>query len=227
MLRDVAEAMGPARDAAVFLGGVVLPYLLIEELSHHVRYAKDVDFIIDFDEKKDLFEFEDTLFERGFRKVSTGAVSQWLLGRIKVEALPADPKVFTFNNQWCSEAMRFAQRIDLGGGLHVNTISAPYYLGTKLNAFDRRGYGNFSKSKDIFDILLIFAGHEGIASEITKQTSPEFRAFLWAKLDNIRVQSEDFGKVAARGFENVADLKGHLPAAISMIREVIALTAPK
>lgn len=226
-LREVAEAMGPLRNSVVFLGGVVLPYFLTEELSHYVRYAKDVDFIIDFDDKSDLFAFEDALFERGFKKVSTGAVSQWLLGRIKVEALPADPEVFTFNNQWCAEAMQYAKWIDIGDGLRVNAISAPYYLGTKLNAFDRRGFGRFSTSKDIFDILLIFAGHEAIVSEIADQTTAVFRAFFCEKLSKIRDESDNFSMVAARGFESEAVLKSVLPMAVSRMNQAIALTTPK
>ncbi len=226
-LREVAEGMGEVRESVVFLGGVVLPYLLTEDLSHYVRYAKDVDFIVDFDNKADLFAFEDALFERGFKKLSTGAVSQWLLGRIKVEALPADPEVFTFNNQWCAEAMHHAERIDIGEGLCVNTISAPYYLGTKLNAFDRRGFGNFSKSKDVFDMLLIFAGHEGIEEEIVRHTSKVFRTFFWEKMTKIREDSDNFSNVAARGFESEAVLKKYLPLAVSRIHKAIDLTAPK
>ncbi len=227
MLREVAEAMGPARESVVFLGGGVLPFLLTDTLSHYVRYAKDIDFIIDFDEKEDLFLFEDALWEGGFKKVSNGAVTQWLLGRIKVDALPADPEVLTFNNQWCAEAMRYAQRIDIGGGLRVNTISAPYYLGTKLNAFDRRGYGRFATSKDIYDLLLIFAGHEAVEGEIEKQTSTVFKAFLWEKLRKLEDESAHFSNIAARGFLHDTVLKRHLPEAVSRIKNVISLCAPK
>jgi hypothetical protein len=147
------------------------------------------------------------------------------LGRIKVDALPADPEVLTFNNQWCGEAMRYSQRIDIGGGLRVNGISAAYYLGTKLNAFDRRGFGNFSESKDIFDMLLIFAGHETIEMEIERRTSPIFKGFLWEKLDKIRSGSKNFSEVAARGFQTDTVLKRHIPEAISRIKKVIDLTS--
>lgn len=225
MLRSVAEAMGEISESVVFLGGTVIPHLLTDELSHFVRYAKDVDFIIDFGRKEDLLEFEDALWERGFKKVSNGAVSGWVLGRIKVDALPADPEVLTFNNQWCSEAMHYSKRIDIGGGLCVNAISAAYYLGTKLNAFDRRGFGRFADSKDIFDMLLIFAGHESIGTEIEKRTTPVFKAFLWEKLDRIRTGSENFSKVAARGFLTDAVLKTHLPLAVSRMKDVIDFTS--
>ncbi len=226
MLRQVAEKMGSVRESVVFLGGAVLPFMLTDTISNHVRYAKDIDFIIDFDLKADLFAFEDALWECGFKKVSNGAVSQWLLGRIKIDALPADPDVFTFNNQWCAEAMRYAQRIDIGCGLRVNTISAPYYLGTKLNAFDRRGFGRFSKSKDIYDMLLIFAGHETIEADIEKQTSAGFKTFLWEKLTAIEAGSNHFTEIAALGFDNEAILKNQLPLAVSRIQNVIALTKP-
>lgn len=226
-LRRVAKTLGAVRESVVFLGGGVLPFLLTDTLSNYVRYAKDIDLITDFDDKADLFQFEDALWERGFKKVSNGAVTQWLLGRIKIDVLPADPEVFTFNNQWCAEAMQYAERIDIGGGLSVNAISAPYYLGTKLNAFDRRGYGRFSKSKDIYDILLIFSGHEAIESEVEKQTSAVFKSFLWEKLTAIEANSGHFSDIAALGFLQEPVLKRLLPEAVSRIKNVIALTAPK
>lgn len=225
MLHAVAEAMGDIRESVVFLGGVILPLLLTDELACFVRPAKDVDFIIDFSQKEDLLNFEDTLWERGFQKVRNGAVSSWILGRIRVDALPGDPEVLTFNNQWCGEAMQYSRRIQIGDGLWVNAISAPYYLGTKLNAFDRRGFGNFARSKDIFDILLIFAGHDDIEREITHRTSRVFKTFLWEKLERIRTGSDNFSTVAARGFQTEAVLKRHLPDAISRIQKVIDLTS--
>lgn len=224
MLGAVAEAMGDLRERVVFLGGTVLPHLLSSRLSDKVRYAKDVDCIADFERKADLFEFEDALWERGFTKITNGAVCQWLLGRVRVDILPADPEVLTFNNQWCGEAMRYARRIDIGADICVNAISAAYYLGTKLNAFDRRGFGNHSKSKDIFDILLIFAGCETIEEEIRHRTSASFKAFLWEKLERIRQESEDFSKVAARGFESDRALQAYLPDAVVGMRRAIAIT---
>lgn len=226
MLREVAQRMGVLCESVVFLGGAVLPFLLTEGFSDYVRYAKDVDFIIDFDDKEELFLFEDALWERGFKKVSNGAVCQWILGRIKIDALPADPDVLTFNNQWCAEAMQYAQRIEIGEGLSVNTISAAYYLGTKLNAFDRRGFGHFSKSKDVFDMLLIFAGHETLEQEVEGQTTLIFRAFLWEKLCKIQKESAGFSQIAARGFEHEPALQQALPKAVSCIKNIIALTAP-
>jgi len=227
MLRTVAEAMGKLRESVVFLGGTVLPYFLSEELSRYVRPAKDVDFIIDFDRKADLFAFEDALWDRGFKKASNGAVCLWLLGRIKVDALPGDPETKTFNNQWCGEGMKYAERIDIGGGLHVNAISAPYYLGTKLNAFDKRGYGKFTISKDIFDILLVFAGHRNIETAIQNRTSPAFKAYLHEKLDWLCQGTEDFSKIAALGFESDRALSRHLPEAVSRMRAAQSILANK
>ncbi|HMS82457.1 MAG TPA: hypothetical protein PKD12_02255 [Nitrospira sp.] len=225
MLRTVAEAMGDLRESVVFLGGTVLPHLLMEELARFVRSAKDVDFIIDFSQKEDLLNFEDSLWEKGFQKVRNGAVSSWVFGRIRVDALPGDPEVLTFNNQWCREAMQYSHRIHIGDDLHVNVISAPYYLGVKFSAFERRGFGNFSGSKDIFDILLIFAGHETIETEIEHRTSPTFKAFLREKLNGFRIGSEEFSNIAALGFRTDAVLNGYLPKAIVRIQKVIDLTS--
>lgn len=227
MLRTVAEAMGDLRESVVFLGGTVLPYFLSDELSRYVRPAKDVDFIIDFDRKADLWAFEDALWDRGFKKASNGAVCLWLLERIKVDALPGDPDTKTFNNQWCGEGMRYAERIDIGGGLRVNAVSAPYYLGTKLNAFDKRGYGKFTISKDIFDLLLVFAGHRNIETAIQNRTSPAFKAYLREKLEWLREGTENFSKIAALGFESDRALSRHLPEAVSRLRAAQSILANK
>jgi len=223
-LRRVAKAMGPLKESVVFLGGTVVPFFLSDAMSPYVRYAKDVDFIIDFDDKNDLFLFEDALWDCGFKKFQNGAVSRWMLERIVIDAIPADPEVLTFNNQWCAEAMRYAERIDIGEGLMVNAISAPYYLGTKLNAFERRGRGRFEVSKDIYDMLLIFSGRPSIEMEIKKKTSARFKRFLFEELGKIAADSADFANIASRGFRDDPILQRQLPEAIAGIKRVIAFT---
>ena len=61
--------------------------------------------------------------------------------------------------------------IALPNGKKINMVSAPYFLITKLEAFDGRGDDDFIMSHDIEDIVAVLDGRPGIVEEV-KQSDP-------------------------------------------------------
>jgi hypothetical protein len=184
-LQQVAEKMGPLREKVVFLGGTVLPLLTTRPTGLCIRKSKDVDLLADFETKDEIYAFEDALWERGFKKRSTGAVCRWILEEIRIDVLPADPEVVGFNNQWCREAMSAFLRVDLGRGLGVKITAAPWFLAAKFNAFYRRGEGDYNGSYDIYDMLVLIAGRPGMDQEILASAGPALRGFLARELEKV------------------------------------------
>jgi hypothetical protein len=70
--------------------------------------------------------------------------------------------------------MASSQEIDLDPGLRIRTVTAPYFIATKLEAFRGRGHGDFAASHDLEDILTVIDGREEIAKEISaaKEVQP-------------------------------------------------------
>jgi len=184
-LRQAAERMGPLREEVIFLGGTVLPLLVNGSTALKIRKSKDVDLLADFQSKNEIYAFEDELWERGFKKKSTGAVCRWVLDDIRIDILPADPDVVGFNNRWCREAMSAFLRVDLGRNLVIKIIGAPWFLAAKFNAFYRRGEGDYAGSYDIYDMLVLFAGRPELEREIAESAGMDLRVFLAQELDRV------------------------------------------
>lgn len=185
MLRCVAEKLGPLRDQVVFTGGTILPFLLTEQPTWEMRRAKDVDFIAGFASKEELYEFEDQMWDRGFKKLSTGAVCHWILGRIPVDVLPTDPAIVGFGNLWFAEGTSCARRVDIGGGLTIGIVNAPVFIALKFEAFGRRRKNDFLGSYDLGDIIRVIYGRENLTQEVRGEASPELRQYLSLKFNNL------------------------------------------
>lgn len=219
-LRLVVERMGRLRDDVVFLGGTVIPFLLTRQIPLGVRFSKDVDFIIDFESDRDLYEFEDALWEQGFKKRSTGAVCRWVIEGVNVDALHAEP-VLGFNNEWCAEAAHYAQQVDIGNGVEINMIPAPCFLGVKFTGFYTRGKDNYATSYDIYDLLLVVAGRPEIEKDVLEQASPRLRAYLGNELEKLLAKSDGLGELVQR-YSRDSQVSEHLSTEVVSRIERIA-----
>jgi len=57
----------------------------------------------------------------------------------------------------------------LGADLTIRTITAPYFIATKLVAFRNRGKNDYQASSDLEDIIAVLDGRAAIVDEIRKQ----------------------------------------------------------
>ena len=225
MLHTVAERLGPLRNQVMFMGGTILPLLVAEDVATDIRTAKDVDIMIDMPSKAELYRFEDTLWDLGFRRESVGAASHWCLDEIGVDVLNADPDIVRFNNRWGAEAMRWAVDRKLDSGLRVNVITAPYYLATKVEAFYRRGRNRYWASRDIYDLLLVVRGCNGIQTLIREQTSPELRAHLVDEFQKLSLARKRLAKQPSSDNRYLRFFRQLEPEVVDRIQQIAAMKA--
>jgi predicted nucleotidyltransferase len=64
-----------------------------------------------------------------------------------------------------------AQTVTLPKGTQIRVISAPYFLGTKLEAFGGRGENDYFASRDLEDFVAVLEGRQTILAEI--EAAPE------------------------------------------------------
>jgi len=224
MLQFVAEKMGKLREQVAFLGGTVIPLFLTRKDTLGIRLSKDVDFLFDFKSKKKIYEFEDKLWEQGFKKKRTGSVCRWKIEDLVADALPADPDILGFNNKWFREAKDQAQRIDIGKGVVVNVIPALYFLITKLNAFHGRANNDYINSYDIYDMVLIIAGRPEIEREILKLTNPAIKFYLLSELKKLLKETNDLLELAPQYFQGDQLFKQLLPEVSLRIKRIITIS---
>ncbi|MGB2626076.1 MAG: hypothetical protein WAK20_04770 [Candidatus Acidiferrum sp.] len=168
LLKQVARRLGPLLGEVVFVGGCTTGLFITDNAAGEVRPTFDVDVIAEIASYAEYAAFAERLRALGFREdTSEGAPPcRWLIDEMTVDVMPIEGKVLGFTNRWYREAMNSAQEIELESGLRIRTVTAPYFIATKLEAFRGRGRGDFATSHDMEDLLTVINGREAITGEI-------------------------------------------------------------
>jgi hypothetical protein len=173
-----AEKLEPLLDQIAFVGGCVTGLLLTDPAAAPVRptlasYAE-------------LTILENRLRELGFResRAAEAPICRWLHGDLILDLMPTDASILGFSNRWYAPALEHAQKIRIGAH-DIQSITAPYFLATKLEAFHGRGKNDFRLSHDLEDIVTVVDGRaelvaevRGAARDLQEYLSREFRALL-------------------------------------------------
>ncbi len=168
MVALVAERLGDLRGEVVFLGGAVTALLVTDPAAAEVRPTTDVDVIVDLATHTDYARLSERLRKLGFREdTSEGAPAcRWLVAGVKVDVMPTNEAVLGFGNRWYGPAIEHAEARTVGE-LAVRVVSAPYFLGTKLEAFDGRGEGDYRASHDLEDVIAVVDGRSELVADVT------------------------------------------------------------
>ena len=67
--------------------------------------------------------------------------------------MPTDEKILGFSNRWYKAAIHSAITYQLTEDLTIRSVTAPYFLATKMEAFLGRGHGDFLGSHDFEDMM--------------------------------------------------------------------------
>jgi len=118
--------------------------------------------------------------------------------------MPTVKDILGFANRWYPLALQTAELVTLPSGMSIRLISAPVFIGTKLEAFKDRGKDadgrpDFLGSHDLEDIITVADRRPALLGECHAAT-PELRAYLAAEFTALFANPE---------FEQA--LSGHLP----------------
>jgi len=173
LLEAVSVALGPLSDRFVYVGGCATGLLLTDSASAPVRATQDVDVIVEVLSLQEYHSLEHMLEERGFRhdQRSEAPVCRWTIGSTILDVMPTDHSILGFGNRWYTEAVRTARRVSLPSGREIQLIGSPAFIGTKLEAFDGRGRGDFLASHDLKDVITIVDGRAELFDEVASATS--------------------------------------------------------
>lgn len=108
---------------------------------------------------------------------------RWLIGGIKVDVMPTSAKVLGFSNQWYPPAVQQAEQRTIGGTT-LRVVSGPYFLATKLEAFDGRGQGDYRASHDLEDLIAVVDGRQELVAEVAAAPKP-LRHYLGRRLGQL------------------------------------------
>lgn len=206
ILELVAHALGPVCDSVIFVGGCATGLLLTQERPDRIRMTEDVDIVAQALTVHDYHAIEKQLRARGFSNDMRpdAPICRWVYKSVTLDLMPTVKDILGFANRWYPLALQTAQPVTLPSGVTVKLISAPVFIGTKLEAFkdrgkDSRGKPDFLGSHDLEDIITVADRRPELLAECNA-AAPELRAYLAAEFQALFANPE---------FEQA--LSGHLP----------------
>jgi hypothetical protein len=94
-----------------------------------------------------------------------------------VDVMPTDESILGFSNRWYLPAMKNSVTIELERDLEIQIATAPYFLGTKLDAFFGRVRGDYLASHDMEDIIYLINGRVEIIEDV-KNSEPDLKDYI-------------------------------------------------
>lgn len=179
LLTGVAQLLRPILSDLVFVGGCTTALLITDRAAAEVRPTYDVDSIAKITSFAEYEKFSERLRRLGFlADESEGApICRWAHGEFRLDVMPIDEKILGFSNRWYKPAMENAQTVRLAKHLSIRVITAPLFLGTKLEAFKGRGKNDLFASHDLEDIIAVIDGRPSLLDEVL-QVPRDLRDYL-------------------------------------------------
>ena len=195
LLRSAAIALGPMLDRIAFVGGATTILYLTDRIRD-VRATLDVDVIVEVT-RAEFHEAEEELRRLGFQP-DPHLICRHRKGNLIVDFMPTDGEILGFSSRWYSEALHDARPEEVGG-VEIKVLSFPYFVATKLEAFNGRGHEDYYGSKDMEDLVTVFAGRAAFLREL-RAIREELGEFI---------RSEFARHLKEEGF--MAAVEGHMP----------------
>jgi hypothetical protein len=173
LLELAAERLRQLLPEIVFVGGCATGLLIDDPAAAPVRGTYDVDVIAEIGSYAEYTVFSERLRALGFKEDSReGApLCRWIHGALTLDVMPLDSRVLGFSNRWYPDALRTAGNVQLPGGMVIRAINAPYFLGTKLEAFHGRGKRDYLASHDLEDFIAAVDGRSSLIPEVEAASS--------------------------------------------------------
>jgi hypothetical protein len=179
LLELAAERLRRLLPEIVFVGGCATGLLIDDPGAAPVRGTYDVDVIAEISSYAEYTVFSERLRGLGFKEDSReGApLCRWTHGALTLDVMPLDSQVLGFSNRWYPAALSTAGNVQLRSGLIIRAINAPYFLGTKLEAFNGRGKRDYLASHDLEDFIAVVDGRSSLIPEV-EMTSPALKIYI-------------------------------------------------
>jgi hypothetical protein len=179
LLQEAATKLAPLLEDIVFVGGVTLGLLITDHAAAPIRPTRDVDVIAEIMTYVEYIAFSDRLREEHFTEDAEvdPIACRWHHEDLIVDVLPLNEDVLGYTNRWYKGALKNAVPFRLKNGRSINVITAPFFLGTKMEAFRGRGSKDYMASRDLEDFIAVIDGRVTIHKDI-EESPDDIRNYL-------------------------------------------------
>ncbi len=204
MLEFVARKLGKLKDQFIFLGGCTTALFITDPAAPDIRSTIDVDCIVDVASLVQYHKIERSLQKLGFKKsLVEEVICRWYYDDAILDVMPTDEKILGFSNYWYKAALHSAMSYQLAEDLTIHSVTAPYFLATKMEAFYGRSNGDFLVSHDFEDMMTVIYGRPEIIEEV-RDSDKLLKKYLAEKFGHI-IENPQF-HVALPGHLNYGSL---------------------
>lgn len=160
ILEEVALGLGELKKEVVFVGGAIASLYIVDEGVQRIRPTEDIDCVIEITSRSSYYQLEKKLEDLGFtHSMREGdPICRWKYKSYIVDVMPDDPAILGFSNKWYKYGIRNAEKITLPRGTEIFIFTLPYFIASKIEAFDNRGGDDYRLSADIEDIITVLDG---------------------------------------------------------------------
>ena len=173
LVAEVAEGLKELREKMVFIGGAVISLYTDDPAADEIRPTTDIDMTINLANYYEWTQMLERLSELNFHPDPQGqSICSYQYRKIAIDIMPADDSSIGISNQWYKPGFHSLQTITLAEGICINILASPYFLATKLEAFNDRGNNDFYGSHDYEDIIYLLDNRTTIVEEILSADEP-------------------------------------------------------
>jgi predicted nucleotidyltransferase len=167
-IKAVNNALADLKDKVVFVGGTTVS-LYPDRRFFEARVTDDVDVIVEIINYQGRAELEEKLRSLGFaHDIESSIVCRYKIEGIVVDIMPTDDPSIGFNTKWYPEGFQQAIDYAIDADNTVKILTAPYFIATKLEAFNDRGKGDGRTSHDFEDIVFVLENRSTIWEELNE-----------------------------------------------------------
>ncbi len=141
LLEEAVAKLAPFLQEIVFVGGITVGLLITDPAADPIRQTNDVDVIAEIVTSADYVRFSERLRNANFTEDMSERpiLCRWHHEELVLDVLPVEKHILGFTNPWYKGALNAASSLTLPSGSTISVITAPFFLGTKMEAFRGRG----------------------------------------------------------------------------------------
>jgi hypothetical protein len=166
-------------------------------------------------------QLSERLRQKGFAEDQSpdAPICRWVAPGVVLDVMPTDEQILGFGNEWYRPALVAAQDLQLPSGRMIRMVPAPYFLATKLAAFENRGRGDFMMSHDIEDLIAVLDGRPELAGEV-RRADDGLRGFLAGRFERL-LANEAFLTALPGHLLGGAASPDRAPVVLGIMREIV------
>lgn len=175
-IAEVARGLKELLRKMVFVGGAVISLYTDDTAAEEIRPTGDIDLTIQITGYSGWVHMQERLYQLGFSPDPQGhAICSYLYKGISVDIMPSEDGPFGPSNRWYKPGFEYLMEVAVDE-ITIQILSAPYFLATKLEAFNSRG-GDYRTSHDFEDIIYVIDNRIYIVDEV-RQADETVKTFV-------------------------------------------------